>query len=372
MIKKVGIVTWNGSYNYGTNLQAYALYRKIHSMGFETYMLSYFPVEDHTFFGFLKTFYLKWKYRIKKRPEPTTSGKHPLKMARVKNFINQNFIYSVPQKNKRNFKKTLKGTDCVITGSDQIWNPYYLQTFYLLSMVNAPIRKVSYASSIGVEEIPAKSVRIYQKYLSRFDHLSLREEKGAELVKKLTGKNVTTVLDPTFLLSEQEWNHLAEQALTIEKTFDGPFILCYFVGDNPSTWDDVRAIQRKTGIPNVLVIPLEDGHYQTEFTLYETAGPCEFVRLIREATLVCTDSYHATALCLILKKDFIEFLRFRKEDPRSQNSRILEILTHYDLKDRFYEAGNERLFEPIDFTETRILLENDRKVSEDFLTNALR
>jgi hypothetical protein len=371
MIKKVGIVTWNDSYNYGTNLQAYALFSIIKSMGYDVYMLRYFSLEDYSIKGRLKAYYLRLKYKIKHRPAPSSCGKDPIKMQKIKDFIDQNFLYSFPTKSKSTFLKLIKETDCFITGSDQIWNPFYMNPFYMLSMVDDSTKKVSYASSIGVNNLPASKAPIYKKYLSRFNYLSLREKVGAKIVQELTGKEASVVLDPTLLLSDKEWDMLSNKAVMDGVPCREPYILCYFVGDNMNHWEDVYTIQSEKGIKQIIALPLEENQDKANAYLYETAGPQEFIWLIKNASLVCTDSFHATALCINMKIDFIEFLRFRKDDPKSQNSRMYEILAHYGIMDRFYNVNNKHIYDPMDFTEIHKILKDDRKKSMDYLKNAL-
>ncbi len=372
--KKIGIVTWNGSSNYGTNLQAYALFYKIKSLGFDPYMLHFFDIKDLNTIGLIKKVFNKVIQKVHPSPKPETKGRNPIKMERVKKFVQSNFIYSPRIITKKRLKKLVLDTDCFVTGSDQIWNPFHLKTNCpLLDFVDDKTLKVAYASSIGVSEIPEQYKNVYKKYLSRFNHLSLREKQGVKIVKELTGRtDVKTVLDPTFLLDKQDWNSFAKDAIMDNpKIIKSPFIFCYFVGDNPEYWEGVYQIQKQTGIKNIIVIPLEKSHYEANAYLHETAGPNEFIWLIQNASLVCTDSFHATALSINMQKDFIEFLRFKDNDTKSQNSRITGVLEHYDLTDRLYNPSKKGKYSTIDFTPPTQILENDRLRSLQYLANAL-
>lgn len=98
----------------------------------------------------------------------------------------------------------------------------------------------------------------------------------------------------------------------------------------------------------------------------------EFVKLIKESTFVCTDSFHATAISINLNKDFVEFMRFKDSDKVSQNSRIYDVLNHYQLMNRIYSDKTTEWSDSIDFKYSNMLLEEDRKYSLDYLVNAIK
>jgi len=372
--KKVGIVTWNGSSNYGTNLQAYALFCKIKLLGFDPYMVTFFNIKEFGIIGLVKKALRKIVRKLSSFFTKETKGLNREKMKRVEEFVQSNFIYSPRILTRRQQNKLVQDTDCFITGSDQIWNPYHIKSYCtLLDFVDDKTPKIAYASSVGVDEIPEQYKRIYKTYLSRFNYLALREKQGAVIVKEITGrKDVRTVIDPTFLLSREDWNTFAEDAIIDDQVImKETYIFCYFVGDNPEYWEEVYKIQKQTGINKIIVIPLEKSHYEANAYLLETAGPNEFIWLIQNASLICTDSFHATALSINMQKDFIVFLRFKNTDTKSQNSRISELLEHYRLTNRLYKETKIGNYPPIDYTYPTQILENDRLDSLKYLTNAL-
>ena len=365
-MKKIGIVTWYYSSNYGTCLQAFALNRFLKLLGYDCYFLNK-RVTIWVLFLRIQTF-VKSKLGINQN---TTVGEHPLKMSKVSLLIKNEFRKSPRYFFGFQLQRIQKKTDFFIVGSDQVWNPYYLDDHYLLANIDKSIKKISYASSLGVTELPESIIPIYKKYLNCFDSLSVREETGAQIIRKLVNKTVTVVLDPTLLLTSQEWINFSLKA-NIENTFDEPFILCYFVGDDITYWEKVYKIQEKTNIKRLLVIPLEKTHYTTNGIIYEYAGPYEFVWLLNHASLICTDSFHATTLCINLQKEFIEFLRFRDDDEKSQNSRIYQLLEHYKLESRYYNEDLKNVCIKIDYSIPYNILLEDRDNSKHYLTEALK
>ena len=99
----------------------------------------------------------------------------------------------------------------------------------------------------------------------------------------------------------------------------------------------------KTGIDNIVIITsLENpSFYYDNAIVCRDAGPIEFVKLIKNATIVCTDSFHATAMSINLSIDFVEFIRFNDNDLESQNSRIYDILNRYNLLYKIYNKYND-------------------------------
>lgn len=366
-MRRIGIVTWYYSSNYGTCLQAYALYAYLNILGYECYFLN----RKVTF----KVIWNKLSSMIRNRcflKSADSIGKHPVKMIKVDSFVNAEFVRSPRYFTRKQLKSIEKETHCFITGSDQIWNPFYLDLHYLLADINDSSKKIAYASSIGVSEIPNEMISVYEKYLTRFEYLSLREESGSRIIHSITKGTVETVLDPTFLLTSKEWMSFAAKA-TLEDTdcFTAPFILCYFVGDNSSYWEYVYKIQKVSQIENIVVIPLEKTHYDAKGYIYDFAGPHEFVWLLNKAALVCTDSFHATALCINLEKDFVDFLRFTDTEASSQNTRMYQILECFQLQDRLYDGRNEYVHRKIDYTNVNKILERGRSHSLEYLKKAL-
>ena len=379
-MKKVGIVTWNGVSNYGTILQAYALYFRIKSLGNTSpYLIKSLFKGKIDFVNIFKRILLELKKKISLAVGfSSKNSMKSIKLKKISEFVNSELIYSPLILTKKQLNNLVKGTDYFITGSDQIWNPYYMKgCFYLLDFVDDRTPKIAYASSIGVNEIPKKYHRIFKKYLSRFTYLALREKQGAELVSGITGRNdVRTVVDPTFLLDEYEWASFAKKADVhdIGEIVKTRYVLCYFVGKGSEYWEGVGRLQKQTGIDNVIVVALDNLPNKYNYHIYKSAGPREFVWLIMNSSLVCTDSFHATAFSINMKKDFVEFIRFKEGDKKSQNSRIYNLLERYGLEKQVYNNSNDiqSLQLPVNFMKSELILNDDRLDSLHYLKNTLK
>lgn len=273
-MKTVCVVTWYKSNNFGTCLQAVALVKALEEMGYNAYMLAYgrrYTLKDWE--RILRK--LKKKFRAEKGAKGKTNSE---KENNIQRCIDENLSF-VSVKTKEEQRKTFEKIDCFVVGSDQVWNPDHFDEVYLLDFVPDNIRKISYASSIGVEQLPETLKGKYKKYLKRFDSISVRESKAADVIEKLVNKPVDVVLDPTFLLDGISW-HLFAQKAHLEKNLPQKYILTYFVGNHISHWEEVKIISQATGLP-VVVLPLENTDCGDDFLRCETAGTYEFVALIR-------------------------------------------------------------------------------------------
>ena len=364
-MKTVCVVTWYKSNNFGTCLQAVALVKALEKMGYNTYMLAYgrrYTLKD---LGRIIR-KLKKLFQVKNQAKNEINRK---KEDNIQRCIDENLSF-VSVKTRKEQKKTFERIECFVVGSDQIWNPDHFDEVYLLDFVPNNIRKISYASSIGVEQLPEKLKNKYKKYLERFDFISVRESKAAEVIEKLVNKPVSVVLDPTFLLDGISW-HLFAQKAHLERNLPRKYILTYFVGNNILHWEEVKSISQATNFP-VVVLPLENTDCGDDFLQCKTAGTYEFVALIEGAELVCTDSFHACAFSINLNKQFIAFRRFKKMDTKSQNSRLDELFDWTGIGNRYFEdKGMKLLSTTIDYKNVNNVVDKKRKECQEMLRKAI-
>ena len=365
---RIGLITWYGSKNYGTNLQVFALQKAVTNLGY-----SYDLILPFHFNAFGKKDFLKRVLSLTGIMKLVLwlRAKRDIKRRKILKFI-WNDLSTRGVYCRAQYRKLLNDYSVFMTGSDQIWNPYHVKGFYFLDFAGMN-KRVAYASSIGVTELPEEKKSLYKTELSKFSSIGVREESARKLLVDLLGRNdVQQVLDPTFLLTPDEWKTFASSA-DVEIELPDEYILCYLIGNRESYSRQLQDVQRKTGIKHTIIIQsAENADFSLKDAIcYDSAGPKEFVRLLQSAKLVCTDSFHATAISINMSIDFVEFLRFDDNDVKSQNSRIYDLLGHYQLSDRFYAADGSKWAEPIDFTQSQSILERDRENSIHFLVNAI-
>lgn len=370
-MKKVGIMTWIQYQNYGTALQAGALSNIIKMMGYEPFNINYCPraINDSSHYS-LKGIYNKGIGTIKR----TLNGQYTseIKSQLYKKYIAENLNVTEPCNTKVELADLNDHFDAFVCGSDQIWAPLVFDENYFLSYVRNPDKIIAYAPSIGLTKIENPIVREKMKHLiGRFKHLSIREQQGAELIRRLCDKNAKVVLDPTLLLSPKEWNVFEQQATY--KTFLLPdkYIICYFLGDYIQYMQKVKEISNKLHMP-YFIIPQFKLQSQDEHCVPFDVGPAEFLKLWSHAAYAITDSFHGVAFSLNYNKPFSVFKRFKEDARDNQNSRVINILRLVNLESRILENnGQPNSFLELDFSEANDRLNELRKQSLEYLKRAL-
>ena len=258
----------------------------------------------------------------------------------------------------------------LLTGSDQLWSPSGLAThFYDLSFAPKTMWTVSYASSFGVEQIPFYQRGRTAAFLQRLNAISMRENSGAQIVKALTGKNVPVVADPTLMFDAHAWANL----LPCEPVVAGDYIFTYFLSEDPSSRAVTKQLQLCTGLCIVCIPQYVDADADFGDVIIHDAGPAEFVSLIRNATYICTDSFHGTVFSILHHKPFVVFDRYPQGAKVSKNTRIVSLCDNLGLVSRRF-SGNiaEQIAQPIDYGRVEAALATMREASAAYLDNALR
>ncbi len=318
-MNRVGILTFLHNDNYGSALQAYALQRVVRELGFECEHLDYMPDRAEKVRNLLRSrnspkLVLEGlrKWSVKAGQDSARA-----KSAAIPAFYRHRMRLSRRCRNAKELRNASREYDKLICGSDQIWNPVWLNPVYFLTFAPEGVRKIAYAPSIGIRTMPAAGkIRKIRKWTKGFDAVSVREEEGAELLEKITGIRAEVMPDPVCLLSREEWGEIAAPAPAGEK-----YLLCYFIGENESYRETVRRISNEMGL-RVLEIPVTAEGYSSGFEKLEGIGPEEFLGAVRGASCICTDSFHGLVFGTIMGVRTEVLRRYRDEDPESKNSRV--------------------------------------------------
>ena len=329
-----GIITFLHNDNFGSSLQAYALQRTVRELGYECMHLDYCPDRAEKIRNLLASgnspkLVLEG---LRKRGVRAGQSGARRKSEAIPEFYGKHMRLSAPCRNRRELREQSRDCDLLICGSDQIWNPVWLNPAYFLTFADHHIPKIAYAASIGVTRLEkAAKIRKIRRWTSGFRVVSVREQEGADLLEKITGRKADVMPDPVCLLSAEEWNGIAAKAPEGD-----PYLLCYFIGENPAYWDRVRALQREKRL-RALVLPVTAESYRSGYELFDGAGPEEFLGAVRNAAYFCTDSFHGLAFGTIFGTETEVLRRYREDDPESKNSRVDQFLR---LKE---EKGMEEL-----------------------------
>lgn len=254
--------------------------------------------------------------------------------------------------------------DRVVVGSDQVWNPAFTHgnPEWFLSFVPHS-RRIAYAASFGISEIPSYLKGCFRKGLNLIPALSVREHQAARLVKKLTGRCVPVVLDPTMLIEPGRWASLARLPAGLN-TEEYVALFSLSSGDGPGT--TLMDLTRVTDYARQHALTVVDLHDPVEPSL-QAMGPLDFIGAIKGAVLLVTDSYHAAVFSALFH---VPFLLVRRG---SMNSRFETLLRETGLCGRMLNQLTSDFATAfrIDWAEVDARLRRRRRASLDFLAHAL-
>ena len=352
MKNRIAIVTLPGNYNYGNRLQAYALSRVIQDMGYQPKFIV--PYTE-------KIKVIKWtKYII----TLLLAGKPRSICVRIKKER------AISPFSKQYLHEGTVGNELYeygIVGSDQVWHPsgIKVKNFYRYFLTFLPPEKrIAYAPSFGVSVIPENKKTFYERYLPEFSHISVREQTGATLVKNATQEVAQVVVDPTLLLTDIAWSDLAAEANC--KFADEKYLIRYTLGGMSteiekklSEYANIHGLK----IREIMGDSMESGDGG------EIPTVPEFLSLIKNASAVFTDSFHACVFSTIFHTPFIAL----KRPGVDMSSRIVTLLSMTGMENNLYdgEKSFKSIIDEMDYSKSDKNISTKRKDSMTYLYEAL-
>ena len=325
-IMKVGLLTITNGLSFGNRLQNYATQKALSDLGYDVETLDSRFEKGNNFKRFFKLLILKLlPFSILKKINKTELQRWLTFYLWDKKFIHYSDFSFDPTK-KIPLSK-LKSYDYFIVGSDQIWNPKFSSNtgFELLSFAEKK-KRISLASSIGVNDLSKEYIDMYKEEWLKFKALSVREESAAELIYKITGRNAEVLIDPTLMLSRKEWLQFAKKP---EHFNTGGYILEFFLTDVDSTTrEKIKLFAEKKSL-NILSL-------DRSYSRFEKISPCEFIYIIANADMVFTDSFHCTVFSLIFGKPLTVYDRFDADKVNSRLHTLLKLVN----KSQFWVGKN--------------------------------
>lgn len=255
--------------------------------------------------------------------------------------------------------------DVYCTGSDQVWNSIWNGGFEApLYLTWVPEGKpcISFAASIGREELDEWEKPLMVDALKRYKAISMREISGVTLLEKLGIENVKLVLDPTLMLLKQDWEKIA----TFHSAPDDGYVLSYQLNHSDDFVRYTQELGKKLGLP-VVKICYRKKHRQAGAINLVAPEVTDFLGLFLNASCVVTDSFHATAFSLNLEKPFVSIA------PNRFSTRIKSILELTGAEERLLGdfSDLELMDRPIDFKRVANRLDEAREGTIGFLRRAL-
>lgn len=364
MQKKIGILTFHWSDNYGAVLQAYALQSFIQSYGYKCEIIDYLPPRKNILHRLISR-------SIKKQIEKLSLYIKHLKFETFRNNFLSLSVNSFFSSNALN-KSLQSEYFCVIVGSDQVWNPTFksaTKDFFKVYMLDFPgsIKKISYAPSIGHSSkvtIDTSEQLEICNLVSGFNHISVREKSSISLLKSIgVQKPIMHVCDPTILLDVDKY-----PLDCARKTID-PYIFSYILHGADKEFEKLNV-----SLANKLNLRIVCCNSKTIYKKsYVLPSPTNWLYIVKKSSFLTTNSFHGVVFAIKYKVPFIVLKR--SDSRKSMNTRLDSLLSVVGLSDRFlsFDEINDCDFinEPIDWENVHDKLDGFQKTSSSFLINAI-
>lgn len=363
---QIKIITCHDVYNHGASLQAYALQTYIGLLGHSVEIIDYKPdylcgdyqlwsVNNPAFDKLLfKPFYLLAKlpqrlYSLKRKWAFDHYTKQYLKLTAQCFHSNEELKLNPPL------------ADIYIAGSDQIWNTLFQNgrdaAFYL-DFAPSSAKRISYAASFATEDVVDEYRPFVCKMLQNFDAVSIRERCSLPLLESLGRADGVAVCDPVFLLTRKQWETVLPQNQSHEE-----YLLVYDTEFSPKVKEIAKRIAKEKNLKIYNVSASRIGYADKDLW---ASSPIDFVQLIRDASYVVSNSFHASAFSIIFERDFCVINR-----SEGINERMKSLLSNYKLEERLVSGYSEKLLKQIDYQQVRPQVLKDIEYSKGFLNQSL-
>lgn len=368
----IKVITRHGPTNYGSLLQSIATQRVLEQLGHDCQIIDY-QREDERGLKMIETQVAckpEWARNLLKKLA-YIAMRYPTEIHAQLRFDRMRREYLKMTARCTTHKElTQLEADVFMTGSDQVWGPTMCGVYdpaYFLSFVNDHTRKVAYAGSFGRTDFIAEILEEYKSLLERYDAITVRENSAVETLNKMGLSCRGQVLDPTLLLTAEEWDRemkVDAQPLPVK----GKYVLVYQIHSDKNLNDYAIRFARHTGMPLYRVSAYMH-HANRGGKFVYCPDVRKFLALVKNCTYFVTDSFHGTAFALNFNKDFIEILPNNKTGSRNQSILQLTGLTGRIVTDYqdFSIAQKE-----IDYTRVNRIFEQERKKSLSLLTEMLQ
>lgn len=362
IIKKAAFITVHVGFNFGSKLQAIATQDMLKKAGCsDVICINYIPprVEIKRYWKvafqspvrFIRRAFFFPLYLYSKR--------------QYDRYLKDNCCLSEPIYSRDDFSQKCPEADVYVSGSDQLWNYKHnegLDKHYFFDGIEG--KKIAYASSIGMTELPDDYAEYMKRQLSRYNAISVRESSAVDMLKGW-GLDATLVLDPTFMLDRSDWQKYASKRLVNE-----PYLFVYLpynIVDKGLIYRTVRKIATQK---DLRVVTYSDSFLkEKEADITNTfSSPGDILSLFYYADVVVTNSFHGTAFSINLNKQFWVYM------PSSFSTRIRSILDLCHLNSRLLteEIADEQISEIIDYSQSNDILTTERDKASQYLTKALQ
>lgn len=378
-MKKIGILTFHYSNNYGGVLQSIALYKTLEGLGYEVEIINYIPLKykGMDFIGNLgirknifknRISYINLRKNIKKI---SIILKHSNSIIKKFDKYREKNITLTKRVDEDSLISILGSYSTIIVGSDQIWNPTQRKKkIYFLDFGETyKGDKISYAADSTTNMVSIEDIKKLNKSLNEFNKISVRNEHSKEFVKRIINKDVEIVADPV-LLYDFKINNEDKNIINNE------YILVYVLGKEieGSHTRAIEQIKAKYGDLPVYSIKIPTMNFElSEFadeTFYDLS-PNKWITLVKNAKFIYTDSFHGVMFCLKYHKPFLAYYNEELRAPRFE-----DLGKRYEIEsfivNSCIDIEKKRSLDILpDFVKIDQLIEKQKVSSLEFLKEAL-
>lgn len=368
-MKRIGIVTFHRSHNYGSVLLAYAMVKVLESFRLEAKVIDYQHPESRLMYDFVL-----WN------PHKTIGqnlhsfisqgilGRFKKRRKNFYSFVENNIPLTQKYKRRSDIKEHF---DYLVCGSDQIWNPDAGDSrddIYFLDFGEDTVSKFSYAASSGSRRFHSVNKENTRSILSSFKKIGVREQFMKDYIRDAFRLESTVNPDPTLLVSSSEWSNLEETVGNLPPEY----LLVYTLENEEQVVNTASSIGSRLGLPVVHInnganvrANEKDG---ADISLFEIS-PGQFLWLFHHASFIVSNSFHGNAFSIIYRKDFLcpvsDFRDTRIENLHNrvglEQSRQIRSATEFSADNRH-----------IDYTVLEDKIEGFRKEGFDFIKECLQ
>ena len=368
MKKKIGVISIHYGVNFGSSLQAIALQRYLREKDPERYVevINYIPP----------------RFTLKRRIAAVCSGslssiahkavrfmRFQENNRKYKQYLSQNATVSPALYNMEQLRSRYRDYDCLIAGSDQVWNSDYNQSVdpaYFLRFASKGTKKIAYAASCGKDSFTQAEWEKIREYTGDFSAIGMRESSAVKMMEDAGIPGCQFVLDPTFLYDRNGWSQFERK----DPECPSDYLLLYFLDTDGS--DIIRLaknIARQKNLKTVLIVngrskKTREG-YGVDYVAYNKT-PDVYIWLFRNASYIVTNSFHGVSFSINMERQFVAVKRDK------YNARLDSILGAVGLLDRYIGTDETTLKEDIDYTEVNRKKAALYEKSTSFLDQAIQ
>lgn len=379
---KIGILTQPLHANYGGLLQNYALQQTLVRAGHEVETIDWgggsglramlYRMKVQVLHALLPSRYPKLRYK-------PNNNERAIIQRNTHHFINTYINHTEAMHSYEEFvKQASKGKyDAYVVGSDQCWRPCYnafLSSMFLDFVQDKQVKRIAYAASFGTDkwEFTPQQTAVCVPLAKKFDMVSVREDSGVKLCKENLGVDAVHVLDPTMLLTKEDYIQLIEKEK--EPKSDGT-LFNYILDPDAKKSAFIQKVAKAKGLKAFQVLPKCQTETRTKGDVKKCIEDCVFpgvttwLRAFMDAEMTIVDSFHGMVFSIIFNKPF-----WAIGNVSRGMSRFTSLLKMFHLEDRLLDADNlddVDFSKPIDWTMVNGILEEKRRECKNLLLTNL-